>query len=85
MRAVTPLRQAARLSLFPNPAQNATTLVRAPVGAAIQLLDALGRLVAAATMDAVDTAELTLPAGLSGGVYLVRTGGQALRLLVPPR
>jgi hypothetical protein len=46
----------------------------------VQVLDALGRCVATATADAGGTAALALPAGLPGGVYVVRAGAQALRL-----
>jgi hypothetical protein len=71
------------LALFPNPTTtNATTLVGASVGARIQVLDAVGRVVTTATADATGAAELKLPAGIASGVYVVRTGTQALRLLV---
>lgn len=70
------------LALFPNPATTTTTLVGAPAGSRIQVLDALGRVIITATADANGTAELVLPAGSAGGVYIVRTGSQALRLLV---
>ena len=74
--------KAAAVGLFPNPAKAATTLVGAPAGATVQVLDALGRPVATATADATGRAELALPTGLAGGVYVVRVGGRALRLLV---
>jgi hypothetical protein len=48
----------------------------------VQLLDALGRTVATTTADAAGVATLRLPAGLPNGVYVVRAGPQALRLLV---
>jgi hypothetical protein len=38
--------------------------------------------VASATADAAGAATLALPAGLPTGVYVVRTGSQALRLTV---
>jgi hypothetical protein len=70
-------------TLFPNPAPGAAaTLVGAAPGAAVQVLDALGRRVATATADAAGTAQLALPAGLPGGVYVVRAGSAALRLAV---
>lgn len=72
---------AAGLALFPNPATTTSTLVGAAPGGRIQVLDALGRVVVAATADAAGTTEL-LPAGLASGVYVVRTGSQALRLLI---
>jgi hypothetical protein len=76
------LANAGGLALFPNPAHTMATLTGAGPGSAVQLLDALGRLVATATADAAGTATLTLPAGLPSGVYVVRAGPQALRLLV---
>ncbi|MGI4872658.1 MAG: hypothetical protein ACRYFX_15970 [Janthinobacterium lividum] len=68
--------------LFPNPARAATTLAGAEPGAVMQVLDALGHLVAMATADATGTARLPLPAGLAPGVYVVRAGGQVARLAV---
>lgn len=70
------------LSLAPNPARTATTLTGAAAGTAVRVLDALGRVVATTTTDAVGTARLVLPAGRPAGVYLVRAGAQAVRLLV---
>ncbi|NML66047.1 T9SS type A sorting domain-containing protein [Hymenobacter sp. RP-2-7] len=71
---------AAGLSLYPNPTPGAATLSGAAAGALVQVLDALGRVVATATADANGTA--TLPAGLPAGVYVVRAGAQPLRLTV---
>jgi hypothetical protein len=83
VQAVTLAPAAGGLALFPNPiADGATTLVGASAGARVQVLDALGRVVTTATADAAGTAHLTLPVGVAGGVYVVRTGAQALRLLV---
>ena len=72
------------LALYPNPNFSAgrATLSGAAPGQAVQVLDALGRLVLTATADAGGTAALALPAGLPGGVYVVRTGQQALRLAI---
>jgi len=78
--ALTPA--AAGLALYPNPSKTATTLVGAGAGTQVQVFDALGRVVTTATADATGKAELTLPAGLASGVYVVRTGSQAIRLLV---
>ena len=75
-------RPVAALGLFPNPAHTAATLTGAAPGTPVQLLDALGRQVTAATADATGSAELALPAGLAGGVYVVRAGTRALRLVV---
>jgi len=83
VRTVTLAGAAVGLSLYPNPAYGgAATLLGAQPGAAVTVLDALGRLVASATADAAGTAALALPAGLPTGVYVVRAGQQALRLTV---
>jgi len=83
VQAVTLAPAAGGLALFPNPiAGSATTLVGASAGAHVQVLDALGRVITTATADAAGTAHLTLPAGVASGVYVVRTGAQALRLMV---
>ena len=76
------LAKASGLALFPNPAHATATLTGTRPGSAVQLLDALGRTLATATADAAGAATLTLPAGLPSGVYVVRAGSQALRLLV---
>ena len=73
---------AAGLALYPNPATNRATLTGAEAGATVQVLDALGRVVLAATADATGTAALTLPARLAAGVYVVRAGTAAVRLAV---
>ena len=70
------------LALFPNPTPGAATLTGAQPGAAVTMLDALGRQVLAATADATGTAALRLPAGHASGVYVVRVGAKALRLTV---
>ncbi|GAB3315876.1 hypothetical protein GCM10027511_26670 [Hymenobacter humi] len=82
VQAVVPANKVARLALFPNPTKAATTLVGAAAGTTVQVLDALGRPVANATVDASGTANLALPAGLARGVYVVRTRSQVLRLLL---
>ncbi|AMR27687.1 hypothetical protein A0257_11650 [Hymenobacter psoromatis] len=70
------------LVLFPNPASANTLLKNAVPNVPVQVLDALGRIVATATADAVGTAPLVLPAGLVRGVYIVRAGVRSCRLLV---
>jgi len=71
------------LALFPNPTHGgAATLTGTAPGAAITVFDVLGREVLATTSDAAGTASLVLPGGLATGVYVVRTGSQALRLTV---
>lgn len=82
VRAVTLRLAPAALALFPNPATRATTLTGATAGALIYVLDALGRTITTATTDATGTAKLPLPSGMASGVYVVRAGGQALRLTV---
>lgn len=78
--ALTPA--AAGLALFPNPTQQLTTLTGTAAHALVQVFDALGRTVTTATADGDGTAQLALPTGLAPGVYVVRTGTQALRLLI---
>jgi len=76
------LGAAAGLSLAPNPAHSATVLRGAAPGAAVQVLDALGRQVGTATADARGTAQLIMPSGLAAGIYVVRAGSQQVRLAV---
>ena len=73
----------AGLTLYPNPAAGrAATLTGAAPGQPVHVLDALGRPVLTTGADATGAALLRLPAGWPAGVYLVRAGQQALRLLV---
>lgn len=72
----------AGLSVCPNPSQGAATLTGATAQVPVQVFDALGRAVYATTTAADGTARLDLPAGLPGGVYIVRAGPQATRLTV---
>ena len=69
-------------TVFPNPPARATTLTGARPGTAITLFDAIGRQVTAATADEAGAAALLLPQGLASGVYVVRVGSKALRLVV---
>ena len=69
----------AGLLLWPNPTQGAATLSGAAPGTAVQVLDALGRVVATAVADARGTAAL---GSLAAGVYVVRVGTGAVRLAV---
>jgi hypothetical protein len=82
VRSVRLSEAADGLALFPNPTTARTTLSGTQPGSLVQVFDALGRVVAAATADAAGTATLALPAGLATGIYVVRTGTQALRLTV---
>ena len=70
----------AGLLLHPNPTTGRATLSGATPGTAAQVLDALGRVVATATTDATGTA--ALPETLPAGVYVVRAGAGAARLVV---
>lgn len=80
--ATTAGAAAARLALFPNPAQATTTLSGAEAGAAVQVFDVLGRAVLSVRADATGKAALALPTSLAKGVYLVRTGQQSVRLVL---
>ena len=72
----------AGLSLFPNPATAAATLTGAVAGTPVHVLDPLGRVVFTTLTDAKGSASLPLPAALPRGLYLVRAGQQAVRLIV---
>ena len=73
----------AGLNVWPNPTQNRQVQVQgAAPGQAVQVLDALGRLVSQARMPAAGPLLLVLPASLPAGLYLVRGDGQARRLIV---
>jgi hypothetical protein len=80
--ATTPGTAAARLALFPNPTQAATTLSGAEAGATVQVLDVLGRAVLSVKADAAGKAILPLPTSLAKGVYVVRAGQQSARLVL---
>ena len=69
-------------AVYPNPAHSAITIVGLPPGQAIQLLDALGRVVLIATVSAHGDLKLLLPVGLPAGLYAVRAAGQARRVIV---
>ena len=68
--------------LAPNPARSTCQVQGAAAGAAVTVLDALGRSLTQSRADASGTAWLDLPAGLAPGLYLVRSGGQVRRLVV---
>ncbi|MBO2007715.1 beta strand repeat-containing protein [Hymenobacter negativus] len=68
------------LALYPNPAPSgAATLTGAAPSQAVQVLDALGRVAATATVGPDGTAAL---GGLAPGLYLVRVGAGSVRLTV---
>ncbi|RTQ46548.1 T9SS type A sorting domain-containing protein [Hymenobacter gummosus] len=82
VRAVRrPAADAPALAVYPNPAAHAARLSGAAPGAAVQVVDVLGRVVLAATADAAGQARLVLPAALPAGVYIVRSGAQTGRLV----
>jgi uncharacterized delta-60 repeat protein len=68
------------LTLYPNPTSGVATLTGAKSGVAVQVFDALGRLISTSTTDA--TGKVQLPDGLPTGVYIVRTDSQTIRLVV---
>jgi len=72
----------AAFSLYPNPASRAATVAGLPAGQRVELLDAVGRLVATATADATGKALLTWPTSVASGVYVLRAGTQARRLTI---
>ena len=72
----------AALCLFPNPAHEAATVLNAAPGARVAVLDTQGRVVATALADATGQVALLLPVGLASGLYAVRAGSQATRLVV---
>ncbi|WP_426059452.1 DUF4394 domain-containing protein [Hymenobacter sp. B1770] len=82
VQAVVLVSESVAMSVFPNPAQASAVLVGAPSGAAVQVMDAVGRTVATAVVDETGAAQLRLPTGLARGMYLVRAGTKALRLQV---
>ncbi|GAB3649905.1 hypothetical protein GCM10027594_25200 [Hymenobacter agri] len=82
VRSVRLSEAAEGLALFPNPTTAHATLTGTQPGTLVQVFDALGRLVVSATADAAGTAVLALPAGSATGMYMVRTGHNALRLLL---
>jgi hypothetical protein len=75
-------RPAVGWTVYPNPARTAVTVLGLPPGQAVQVLDGVGRVVLAGTVPAQGGLSLALPAGLASGVYVVRAGAQARRLLV---
>ena len=78
---LAPAVEAEAVSLYPNPATGAVRLVGAPVGP-VTVLDAVGRVVRVATIQA-GQAEATLSVeGLTPGLYVVRAGQQTRRLVV---
>jgi hypothetical protein len=72
----------AQLQVYPSPAATtATVLVAGCAGAAVQLLDVRGQLLATVPASADGTAALPT-VGLAAGLYLVRCGTQSTKLLL---
>jgi len=73
----------AGLAVWPNPAGGGAVWVQGPApGQAVQVLDALGRMVGSGRMPVSGPLRLEFGAGLALGLYVVRSGGQARRLVV---
>lgn len=71
------------LVVWPNPGGPGPVWVQGPApGQVVQVLDALGRIVAIGQMPARGPLALPLPAALSAGLYLVRSAGQVQRLVI---
>jgi hypothetical protein len=82
VRSVAVAGATAKLVVYPNPMHAVATLVGAAPATSVQVLNAVGKLVWRTKTDEVGAAQLTLPAGLPAGIYLVRAGSQATRLVV---
>ena len=83
VRAVpVPAGRAVQLQVWPNPARGSVSVAGLPPGQTVQVLDLTGRVVLSATLPASGPLQLTLPTGLTPGLYVVRGGGQARRLAV---
>jgi len=82
LSATPAARSLTSLTLAPNPTAGSVRLTGAPAGAQVQVFDALGRLVLSTSATTTGTALLSLPAELARGLYIVRTGSQAKRLVL---
>ncbi|MDO7847935.1 T9SS type A sorting domain-containing protein [Hymenobacter sp. M29] len=80
--AARPSAGQAPFALYPNPARSVVTVEGLPPGQAVQVLDALGRIVLKGALSAQGALQLALPAALPPGLYLVRAGTLAQRLVV---
>jgi hypothetical protein len=73
---------AGSLSLFPNPTRASAILSGARPNASVILLDVLGHVLYTGKTDALGSIDLGPLIALSSGIYLVRSGGYATRLVV---
>jgi hypothetical protein len=71
------------LQVWPNPSAGGTMQVQGPApGQTVQVLDALGRVVATGRMPAQGVLSLALPPTAAAGLYVVRSAGQVRQLVV---
>ena len=83
LAARPPSGAAAPLAVWPNPTGGGAVWVQGPApGQAVRVCDALDRVVGIGLMPARGPLRLELGAGLAPGLYVVRSGGQARRLVV---
>ncbi|WP_191906476.1 IPT/TIG domain-containing protein [Hymenobacter baengnokdamensis] len=82
VRAVEPGFWPGGLQVSPNPAAAQLTVTGIAAQAAVEVYNVTGQLVQRASADASGTGQVSLPAGLPAGVYLVRSGTQAQRIVV---
>lgn len=74
---------AAGLVVWPNPGGRGAVWVQGPAaGAAVEVVDVMGRRVSRSQMPASGPLRLELPAALITGIYVVRSGGQSQRLVL---
>ncbi len=72
---------ASALSVFPNPASG-TVRISAAAGSSISIIDALGRTVRTARIDAAGTERTIALNGLKAGLYTVRAGAASQKLVI---
>ncbi len=80
--AAQPATGRSAFAVYPNPARHHITVAGLPTGQQVQVFDLLGRQVLGGTVPERGFLQLALPASLASGLYLVRAGQQARRLLV---
>jgi hypothetical protein len=80
--ATTAPQTGAALSIWPNPARTQVQVAGLPAGQTVGVYDVLGKLVVTSVVPATGTAQLTLPAPIPAGVYVVRGAGWARQLAI---